>query len=270
MDWKTIYDTIYEIQNLQEECQLKIKNPIITSISKRYLKYFDKEISSNTNQLNNAVLENKIKNTKLQREILIKINDLLLPATIDDIYHNLSYDEKECSQYVNDIKQKFELANKCLDLVIELETLSETEYKSEEPFPESEYAKMISHQNQLYFSILDNPKLFNQPYIEENISNYYESLSLDKKQKLYLESLALSYERNVFNYLNLIKMSYSSQNHFPNENIYGSAVVYKYYQKFVIDSIMYRYIYSKNISEVYQELNELHTSLIIKQNIKKK
>lgn len=270
MEWEKIYNTLYEIQILLEECESKIKNPIITSISKRYIRYYDKEKGLDIRRLNNAVLENKIKNTKIQREILNKINELYLSANIQEIYNGLTYNEKECSSYVINLKTKYELVNKCLDLVLEIESLSETEYHIDEPFEKSEYAKMIAYQNQLYLSILDNFKLFNQPYIEASISNYCKSLSLDKKQKIYLESLSLSYDRNTFDYFNLLKISCIFQNELTNMDKNKAAAVYQYYQSFITDILIYRYITSKNISEVYQSLSEVHNSNLVKQIIKKK
>lgn len=185
-----IYDTILEIDDLLDKALVKVNSKEIKAIAERYNKYYVEHDFFNIRSLGNAILENKVKNTPLQALMISKINDLGLPGDYQQIYNGLPYSIKEQEEYVTTLKNKYELANKCYHLLLEIERLSETETEiSYEDMKVSEYANLMKCQNNLY----KNTQIGKQTpeYALAIMKTYLKNLTLEKKQKLYSEVIPL-------------------------------------------------------------------------------
>lgn len=250
MTWNEIYDTVIEIQQLIEEIQIKYNSETIRTIINRYNKYYCVEANFNIN-IKDAVLKNKIENSFLQAYILNKINPELL--SIEDIFSHLPCNLSECEQHVNSLKEKYEATNKCIDLVLEIEKLSEIEYEIDKDFKDTEYGKMINYQNKLYEKTLEKAELLNPIYLSAPLTDYFNTLTDKEKETLLLESVSLSYNRNCFDVLNKMTMIYKTQKTLiinPEE----AKSYYEIYKGLVKSILLKNYIVSSNLFEISRTL----------------
>lgn len=261
MTWEEIYNLIIEIQQLTEEIKNKYNTPVIKDILTRYNKYYCVEVNFDINSLKDAVLETKIKNSVIQANILGKITSD--PLNMEEIYKNLPYDLNECQIYVTSLKEKYEATNDCIDLVLEIENLSEIEYEAEKDFKDTEYGKMVTYQNQLYEKTLEKPELLNPIYLSAALSHYFDNLTDCEKERLLLESMSLSYDRNCFDFLNRMTMIYKTQKNLMT-NPEEAKANYKIYQGIVKAIILKNYITSPSLLEISKSF-KLSKSSIQKQ-----
>ena len=104
MNWQKIMEQVLEINELQEEILIKLKNPVIKEIITRSEKYCN-DLNFDLKSLNNAILEHKIEITPYQIVILENINDLSLNTDLQSIYTNMPEIEEEAEKYVEYIRK---------------------------------------------------------------------------------------------------------------------------------------------------------------------
>lgn len=263
-----IYDTILEIDDLLDKALVKVNSKEIKAIAERYNKYYVEHDFFNIRSLGNAILENKVKNTPLQALMISKINDLGLPGDYQQIYNGLPYSIKEQEEYVTTLKNKYELANKCYHLLLEIERLSETETEiSYEDMKISEYANLMECQNNLYKNTQNGKQT--PEYALAIMKTYLKNLTLEKKQKLYSEVIPLCYNRNVFDYLNQETVIYQCV---LSTNMNDNAVRNHYmrYQHLLLTLLLNDLYQEYSLLEIYNSISEVHNSQYIKTLIRKK
>lgn len=263
-----IYDTILELEDLLDKILIKISSKEIKSIVERYNKYYMSSYPFDIKSLRNATLENKVKNTPLQATLISMINDLGLPSDYQQIYAGLPYSIEEQAEYVTTLKNNYKLANKCYNLIIEIEKLSEIEYEiSDEDMKNSEYASFIEHKNNVYVNLQAESQPVKQAL--PIIRNYLENLSLEQKQKLYCELIPLCYNRNVFDYLNqeILVFQYAL---FTNIGYSASISLYTAYQHLLPILLLNDLSQNHSLQEIYSSISEVHNSKYVKELIRKK
>lgn len=272
MNWQEIMEQVLEINELQQELLLKSQNPIIKKITDRKEKYLEQN-NFNIKSLNNAILEHQIMITPYQITILIKINNLSLNTDSQSIYINMPESQEEATKYVMDLKAKYELAIKCFDLVMDIETLSRTEYIFDYPFESSIYSQKKNLEDEIFLKcILEhkpiNLKMFENPIVNK-LKSFLTSLSTEEKKKLFLESLTLSYDRNVFNYLHkektILEICFKKKDNLRSFDRLG--IIYNLYHQFLV-KLENRTLLRMSLSDVYNEFKVIYDTPILKQKKK--
>ena len=258
MTEQEIYDKILDCQDLLDKIHEKDKVVTIKGIVDRYNKYsrLNKPIDMTT--INNAILENKLKNTIIQILILEKINQMNLPSDYQEIYTNLPNRVEESATYITNLSESLELVSKCHNLIIEMERLFET----------SEYAHIINYYSNLYQYTVNNG-INNIEYSRNMINTYLNNLTLEQKQALYFEALSLCYNRNVFNYTSQLVI----RNRMNNDSLLTDnkvAVAYQINCQLLMISILNNLFEEKSLAEIYETINEVHNSKKVKSLIRKK
>lgn len=274
MNWQQILNQILEIIELQQEVLLKSNNPVIRKIVERYNKYGN-DIDFDKRTLNNAVLEHQIDITPYQVVILKKINVLELDASQYSIYINMPETEVEAEKYVTELKKKYELANKCFDLVMDIETLSSIEYESNSKFEDTEYANKIRFENDLFQNYILNIINMSKENIESKIISkqleFLNSLSLDQKKNLFLQLFTLSYDKNSFEYFNqdnlIIKIGKEKNYNLPQ--LAALSSLYQNYRK-ILTFLENERIEKQPLENIYDELKIIYEADLFKQKINKK
>lgn len=266
MEWKQILDVVPEIIQLQEEIKLKLASPILKEIVNKRKKYSNLK---NLKSLNNAVLENQLKNTPYQMIILEKINTLLLPIDSQAIYMHMPKKQEEAEKYVIELKQRFVLGNACFDLIMDIERISEIEYKFTDPVENSTYAKMVELETKLFSKFVNNQTDSNNltTEIQKNKVEYVQSLSKEEKQSLLIEFLSLSYDRNQFDYFSGLKTIIQNS---PSESqITSYEEAYNAYNRLIL-SINLKILMETPLQEVYNYFKLIYETDFFKQKLKKK
>ncbi|MDD6223993.1 MAG: hypothetical protein PUB18_03240 [bacterium] len=207
MTWTEIQDTLVEIEELQNRCLSQLYNPIIQEIINRHQIYHADLHYPNIKLANNdAVLENKIRIADIQIHLINKIDELKLSANMEEVTQNMPIEIKECEAYIKDVKRNYELANNLCNLILTIEKLAETEYSPKQDFQTSEYAKMSNEQSKYYADILINNgnETESLEKIETILKTNLSLLTTSQKQQLYIEMIALSYDRNAFQYFQTV------------------------------------------------------------------
>lgn len=259
-----IYEKILECQDLLDKINNKRKTEVINSIVDRYNKYKLENGLVDITNLNNAVLENKIKNMLIQVLIISKINELNIPTNYQEIYVNIPKTLEEQEQYVLNLYSKYELVYKCYNLLIEIERLFEREYEvSYDDLKNSQYAKLTEYINNLYRYDKKNNN-HNLRFTFTQLNNYLNGLSLEEKQTLYYESLSLCYNRNLFDFLNICMIIKDSE----SPAIENTS--YQIYKQLVINMNLNTLGQEKTLEELYEIMNKVHNSTPVKQLLIKK
>jgi len=269
MNWQEIMEQVLEINQLQDQVLIKSQSEIIKQIINKKQKYFNNKCVD-LKSLNNAVLEHKLKLTPYQIIIIEKINSLSLNTNIKQIYINMPDSQEEAEKYVKQLKEKYQLAINCFNLIIDIEKISETEYVFDYPFENSIYAKRTDLENELFFYCMLNTNVKNQEKLILIISNkqkqFMNSLSKEENKKLLVESLALSYDRNVYDYFNgqsnILKAA-------RNTSIESAEVIYNNYKNLLIN--LNNINLSKiSLSKIYNHFKIIYETEFFNQKIKKK
>lgn len=275
LTWQEIMNQVVEINELLQQILVKSNNMIIKEITDRYSKYGN-GLSLELRTLNNAVLEHQITITPYQIIILEKVNNLSLDTDMKKIYANIPTNQEEATKYVMGLKEKYNLANNCLDLVMNIERLTQIEYVPSEAFEKSEYAKKFNFEEEMFSEYIKSDKTKEQL---ENFKNdiiikqkeYIEKLPLDKKKDLLIQTLTLSYDRNAFVFINeastIIKIC--NQN---NYNELGSLAISSLHDKYkkLFNIIEMLRLTKMPLQEIYDEFNLIYETEFFKQKINKK
>ena len=274
MNLKKIMEQVLEINELQEEILIKLKNPVIKEIITRSEKYCN-DLNFDLKSLNNAILEHKIEITPYQIVILENINDLSLNTDLQSIYTNMPEIEEEAEKYVIELKKKYELVNNSFNLVFDIEKLAETEYNSNNSFENTEYAKKVNMENQLFEKIKDD-FLTLTPEIYENIlinnkKEYMSKLSIDNKKDLFIETFTLSYDKNAFKYFNkeMLIMKIGNSSNYNMQQISLLNRMYGKYQKTLILAERINLL-KMPLQQIYDEFKIIYETDFFKQKIMKK
>lgn len=274
MDWQQIMEQILEINDLQQEVLLKSNNSVIRKIVERHNKYGN-DTNFDKRTLNNAILEHQIDITLYQVVILKKINELKLDTSHHSIYINMPETEIEAEKYVTELKKKYELANKCFDLVIDIETLSNIEYESNSKFEDTEYASKIRFENDLFQNYILNIISIGKENIKSKIiskqQEFLNSLSLDQKKNLFLQLFTLSYDKNSFEYFNqdnlIIKIGKERNYNLPQIAALSSS--YQDYRK-LLTVLENERIEKQPLENTYDEFKIIYETEFFKQKVNKK
>lgn len=271
MDWQKIMDKTLEIAELQQELLLKSQDEIINQIVKRKEKYLDKG-AIDIQSLNNAILEHQIVITPYQITILSKINDLSLNTDPQSIYINMPESYEDAKEYVANLKDKYQLAIKSFDLVMAIENISKTEYNFNYQFDKSIYAKKRNIENEIFLNFILNHKEINKEMLEILINNkireFITSLSVDEKKQLLLESLTLSYDRNVFDFLDKQQLIIGLLSK-EKSNLNDLVIAYNYYKNF-LNYLENHNLLKMSLSEICDEYKLIYeTDIFNQKNIKK-
>lgn len=269
MNWQEIMDQVLEISELQDQVLLKSQNQIIKEIVKRKKKYLaNKPI--NLTSLNNAVLEHKLQLTPYQITIIEKINNLSLATSIQQIYINMPSSLHEAQKYVTELKENYILAISCFDLVMNIEKISETECDFNYPFENSIYAKQVNLENELFHNCILKNNITSQEMLELTITNvqkqFISSLSEEEKQQLFIETLVLSYDRNVFEFFN---GNYNILKASTNISVEISEIIYNLYKSLLVN-LNNKRLSNMPLGEIYNQLKIIYETEFFKQKIKKK
>ena len=269
MDWQEIMEKAIEINELQQILSSKANSLIINKIIDRNNKYANNLIL-NLKTLNNGLLEHQVSITPYQIIILKKINEMSLDANSQSIYINLPETQEEAEKYILELENKYNLANKCFDLVINLESISTIENDSEYNYENSIYAKILEIKINIFIDIINNINK-NRENVEEHkklIESNIKKLNLSKeeKKKLYIETFTLSYDRNAFEYIYVQK---KLLNHF---NIIDSVKnLNKYFNyKNLLNTVMCIPFVEMSLQEIYDEFKIIYETDLVKQKINKK
>lgn len=275
MDWQEIKNQMAEINDLIQQLSSKANNKVITEIINRYKKYCN-DPSLELRTLNNAILEHQISITPYQIIILEKIMKLNLTTNIEKIYKNMPNTPEEAEKYIQDLKEKYILANNCSDLVINIEKLSKIEYQSTEPFEKSEYAKKFQLEEDMFYEYIKDKNVEQstdilQTNIVDKLKQYLNKLSPEEKKNLLIQTLALSYDKNA--YISLYKTELISK--IWNENYYNellfidTVLIYnKYVELFrTIERLM---LSQTELEDIYNEFKVIYETAYFKQKINKK
>lgn len=268
MTEQEIYDMIIETQDLLDKVLRKRNTTIINNVTSRYNKYYNSNEQFNQSVTKNAVIENKVKNTVLQALILKKINELELPGDYQMIYSGIPSNLLDQEYYITTLKKQYELVNKSFRLIMEIELLSEKEYNVDfDKFKVSEYSNIKQLENNLFMEFIVQ-RIISREYISFIINNYINTLSLEQKQQLYLESISLCYERNSFDFfndLNLLLKLYSK----TGIDLKSLSFDRGLFHQLLIDCYLNHLDNTKSLSEIYNDINTIHNSPTIKSLIKK-
>ena len=266
MTEQDIYERILDCQDLLDKIHEKEKVVVIKRIIDRYNKYSESNKPINISTINNAVLENKIKNITIQILLLKKINQMNLPSDYQEIYANLPDNIEEMKKYICNLSESLELVTNCHNLIIEMEMLFETEYEVDyEEFKDSEYASIIYYYGNIYEYMVKN-NITKLDYANNMINVYINNLTKAQKQALYYESLSLCYNRNVFDYTNILVTC----NRINNDKLLVDVKSYQVCRQLITSSILNKLFEEKSLSEIYKILDEVHNSKKVKSLIRKK
>ena len=181
-----------------------------------------------------------------------------------------SYEEAE--KYVANLKDKYQLAIKSFDLVIDIESISKTEYTFSYQFDNSIYAKKRNIENEIFLNFILNHKEINKEMLEILINNkireFITSLSVDEKKQLLLESLTLSYDRNVFDFLDKQQLIIGLLSK-EKSNLDDLVIAYNYYKNF-LNYLENHNLLKMSLSEICDEYKLIYeTDIFNQKNIKK-
>lgn len=269
MDWQEIMKEVLEITELQQEVVIKSQNQVIKEITARNKNYCNNP-NFHIKSLNNAVLEQKITITPYQIMIIKKINELSLPANHNSIYINMPIKEPEAAKYVNNLKKQYELANNCLDLVMDIEKLSEIEYDPENGYENSEYAKRVKAGDKIlqdlknYFLSLTSKDY--QNILIHEYKKYIGSLDTERKTNLLIETFTLSYNKNAFEYFNkeVLIQNMVLESHSNLRHLHTLSGLYdKFRQSLILAEIMT--LTEMPLEEIYNNFKLINEKEVFKQ-----
>lgn len=273
MNWQEIREQVLEINDLQQNLLIKSNNQVIKEIICRGKKYCN-DINFNIKTLNNAVLEHQINLTSYQLIIIEKITELSLDTSNQIIFKNMLKTE-EAAKYIIELKEKYELANNCFNLIMDIEALSKVEYEATNKFETSEYAKKVKNENELFEKINDDflnldLEIYKNILIN-NQKEYINALNIDRKKNLLLQSLTLSYDRNAFEFFNE-ELLIEKLRRVNNYNINQSYLIRNFYHNYKnsLSLANKMIIINAPLQEIYNEFKIIYETDFFKQKIRKK
>lgn len=274
MKWQQIKEKALEINELQQAILAKSKNYLMNEIKIRNERYCnDKEI--NLRSLNNAILEHKIEITPYQIIIINKINALNLDLNYESIYENMPKTEELAGRYILELEKTYELINKSFDLIIDIEKLSEIEYKPDNDYENTEYANKVITGDRLfqdtYESLLSMSSVeFVNTFINE-YKKYMDSLNLERKTELFLETFTLSYDKYSFEYFNEVSLIQKIGSK-RNNKLKQLSLLSLMYSRHKNSWLLAELVNYENISlqELYDNFKLIYNTEFFKQKINKK
>ena len=273
MNWQEIMEQIAEIDELQQDFSIKLNNPAILEIISRFEKYCNNK-KLDLKSLNNAILEHKIMITPYQIIILEKIMSPIPDLNLQSIYANMSEKKEEVTKYVIELKKEYELANKSIDLVIDLETITSMEYEINNDFQNTEYAKKVGSQTDYFEKEWTNfpniPAEMWKNTLIERLKKYLNELSRESKQDLFVETFALSYDRNLFEFLNKEKLMMRIIRTIKSNklDIFSLEHIYNKYRE-CLTQIEISLLNKMSLQEMYDEFKIIYETDFFKQKVNK-
>ncbi len=255
MTWNDIPELFIEIENLQCILNSKIMSPEIKNITKRGQKYC-KDPRNTHKYLNNASLENLIKNTYLQVNLISRLKEENIPLKMNDIYSEVTDDLEYTYTYLTNKKHLLETVNEIFDIVLGIEIISEIEDTSTSFDSSTEYHKFAEFKDDIFIDTLLHHQINIERYIQEKITNYFQTLDSTQKQKLLLESLHLSYDRNAYDYIESTKLYIKIMNNknISVNNLYIVDILYQSY-KLIFLGVINKYLESLPLSTIAKDFS---------------
>lgn len=273
MSWQTINKKIEEIFDLQQQLVAKIQSEELRIILNRNKKYGNIK-SSKIRELKNALLEHQIRITPYQMIIFNKVKRLTANSFKEELYINIPQNIESANNYVNELKEKFELAIKSLELIIGLENLSFIENDAID-FSKSVYTRKTEIENNIYLEyVLHITPIKETEFINlinSKIKEFIKTLSVEEKQNLLLEIFTLSYDRNAFDYFNgskVINILASKKNYTPTQYLLESSR-YEIYKQ-LLDNMYKHLLKETKLEMIYEEFKIIFETEIYKQKVIKK
>ena len=267
MNWPQIMKQIDENNIILYEITSKFECEDIENIFAR-----DTEFKKNSNKkVRNGIIENQLNVLPYQMIMLYKVMAFLKKKSTQDLYSQLSSNLEESANFVKQEKQELEVVLNILNLIIDIEKLAKTEYSAPNNFQDTEYAKKVYFENSLFknYYLKASPDQYEvcNRIMKVKIDEYLENLPLEQKQTLIIESLALSYDRNAFEHLNVWKL-FGSMRINPQLEDKGHEE-YLSFRKSLI-TIELTDFENKELSEIYDELKVIYESKFFKEKVLKK
>lgn len=267
MNWQKILEQIAEINDIYCEINAKLESDDITRIFERNDKY-----TKNQNiKINDGIQDNQVNVLPYQMTMLHKVIEILKTKPLANMYSQIPTDLEEATNYISSFKKEGELLLNVINMVIDIEKLAQTEYRASNYFQDTEYAKKVYFENGLFLNYylkapLEQYEICSR-IIKTKLDEYLEKLTLEQKQTLIIETLALSYDRNAFEHLNNYKL-FRSMNLYPKpEN--PTYIKYLLFKECLINTELTS-LYNKELSEIYNEFKVMYETEFLKEKVLKK
>ena len=257
MNWNDVTNKLVEIESLQQLLTIKISDSKSKEIIARYNKYHDITKDS-INKLNNAVLENQIRKTPFQFILLSVVMNEKIPLTMEEIYDSMSDNLETTISYLNNLQKKYEDMIKIFDIVFKIEELSQTELTTVPDYENGVYIKVLNKYNAAFLEFLQQDVKESASLIKNTTKELMENLSKNERSKLLQEMIPLSYDRNVFTYIDEIETVKSIYKN-PTVPLRNELYIYKlllYFKETVYISLE-EYFSKQDISKLISFFEEV-------------
>lgn len=261
MNWLEINDKIAEINELQQELLSKLNGNSIKEIFARKEKYLT-DILPELSKLNNAALENKIKVTPFELEIIGKINELELPLTMDQIYKKLSENENNSASYIEMLLRNYNDVLSAVNTLDFIEEIAGTEQHEEIDYEETEYAKLLEFINSFLIDYVKNANVNNVEDFEDILSSkmhdYFEKLTDSQITTILSEYISLSYNRNRYNYFEEIKVisKIKLSNNLSTADVMLFEGTYPMYIE-IVKRKLYGFYFNRSLEDINRDFKEI-------------
>lgn len=267
MNWQKNLEQIAEINDIYCEITAKLESDDINQIFERNDKYTkNPNINPKT-----GIQENQLNVLTYQMIMLYKVIEILKTKPLSNIYSKIPTDFEEATNYISSLKKEGELLLNVINMVIDIEKLAQIEYSAPNYFQDTEYAKKVYFENSLFLNYylkapLEQSEICSR-IIKIKLDEYLEKLTLDQKQTLIVETLALSYDRNAFKNLNSYRL-FRSINLSPTvEN--PTYIKYLLFKECLINNEL-KSLDNKELSEIYDEFKGIYETKFLKEKVLKK
>lgn len=280
MSWEEIDEKIIALNDKIERFSYKKQqiSELANIIKDRQQKL---ENNKDIRKLNNAVLENKVKVSTFQTILLTKLNELSLSNDMNEVYQNIPDTLEECNNFLNQLERKYQLGEKIIDWVEGIERLSETEYIENLSFEETEYGKWIMFKDdrleELIHQVFNSQMSTNKEFLSilvnnaiDRIKKYLNDLTLEQKTELFIQTIALSYNKNSFLFFHkymFINCIYQSNPSKPSSS--KIEIIYDHFHNLVERKLLLQ-CKNQSVVELLGNVNIDFNNIIIREEEKKK